>query len=1111
MASNPPPPVGEDAWVALAEEQARRAHDLLSRIEVLELLKQAVSAEPDSIKTWVAYCEYFWSLRADSQPQSNAGWSPEEQAEGRELFTLDAALNLWQQGYEATRYRLNDSHELWNRWVSVEMELLSQTRTPEGVKRITHLFRDRLQTPHLSWDETSQMFSTFLSEYNRAAYESTMQQVTHLAEVPKKLVGLRDSFETKLAQAARAGDVDAQKAVMIEYLDWEMRESAREKKHPETTVKICLGLYSRALTGLFARDDGIWTNYIVWVSSMQTLFSQTQAMELLQVLPNSLDILQRAVQHCPWAGNLWARYILSAEEAGLSFPDVERIKHGATDSSQLDKHDMTGVLEMYAAWCGFLRRRAMNVSATDEDVDIADLGLVAALEDVQIWGNRKYGEEYKGDPDFRLERILIQYLTEKKGAIDEAREQWEALAKKELYANSYDFWLKYYMWEMMVFQTQKFRRRSPTPSPVVMGIRVPHQATAVLLRAVKRRQLDWPERVMEIYLQHCNDYETPETLRRANDTVHKARKGVAKRRAQEAAAAAAAYGTDYTQYQQQAAEGATADMDVDHAASAKRKREGSADDAFGAINKRFKSEEMTAEQQEQQRQKRDRENTSILVSNIPVETTLTKIRQFFREYGHVKNIIHKVEKDGQSQTAVIEFDSPEEVKSALLRDGKFFGQQQISVRPATGLTLFVANYPPHADEAYIRDIFKGCGEVLSVRFPSLKFNTHRRFCYVTFHDADASAKATRLDGTELEGKFKLVAKYSDPGSKKQRDGAIEEGREVHVTNVPFDAKEDDVKAVFERYGTVERVRIPRTKEGKSRGTAFVVYMTKEQAEAAISELNNTKFRSQILKVELSRPVNFKPIAKTGPEASASPSPGPSGVKDAEGDEGMPDRDTTAGTTASSGADPEQRGAGRSFALMGIPDTVNDVRVRALVEPHTQVISIVLHPSHGGAIINCPDATSAGKAQLALEGSEIGGHKLRTGSVKEMLNQRAKVRIDRVDRPAAKSSAKKSGASAMMPPPPMVRRPVLGKVGGKQRAGFPSAAGKDKGGGVPNGTAPAPTDVKRSNADFRALFLNKGEKKDEGKEKSSDQAAPAITVAVSQNGSEAHENGAVGME
>lgn len=1110
--ANHAPPVGEDAWLNLIEEETRiKARDLSSRVDILERYKQAISAEFGSIRLWKAYCEYFWSLYLEcySPNTTTQSLSPEEKAVGRDAFSLDAALSLWQQGYEATKNRLNDSHELWDKWISLEMELLSTSRTNEGVRRITHLFRNRLSTPHKTWDDTSQMFSTFLSEYNRSTYEATMQEITAISRDVRKIWDDREAFELKLSRAQSEGRKDDQKAVMLEYLEWEMKQNKKAANNQGLLVEICLGLFSRALTGLCARDDNVWTDYVVWISSLYTVASTGQAHtpDLPRILPNLLDTLQHAVSHCSWSGTLWARYILGAEEAGLSYDNIERIKHAATASGQLDRDGMAAVIDMYAAWCGYLKRRAMNPNATDEDADVAEIGLTAALEDVQVWGKRLYRDQYKGDPNYRLERILIQYLTEKKTTVDNARHYWGELAKKPIYADNYNFWLSFYMWEMSIFSTHKGMNengngRSPTPASMASKhLRIPSLATGVLARAVKRPTLDWPEKLLEIYLQHCNDYEPPETVRRASDTVHKGLKAVGRRRQEEQAAA---YSAQMAQYQEQAQTSTLqATPDTNEVSSKKRMREDDAGEAAENSSKRAKSESAA----EQQRLKRDRENTSIYVSNLPADATQTKIRQYFRDYGHIKNLTHKVEEDGKSSVSLIEFNTPDEAQSALLRDGKYFGQAQITVTPATGLTLFVTNYPPEADEKYIRNLFKDCGEIFSIRWPSLKYNVTRRFCYVSFRTAEAASNATKLDGKMLEGKFKLEAKYSNPGQKKARDGAIEEGREAHVTGLHYEATEDDVKAVFEKYGTVERVRITKNKAGRSRGTAFVAFETKDQAEAAITALDKTKFRNQILNVEKSKPTNFKPVAQVG--MSTSPSPGPSGGKDEEGDEAM--LDLADGERAS-----ETSGAGRTFALMGIPDTVNDARIRTLVEPHGQLARLTLRHDHGGAVLEFSDAATAGKAQLSLDGAEIDGRKLKTGSVGALFHEKSETRIDRIDQkpaPAAASAKKtavpKSSTGMMAPPSTIVRRPVLGgkPKGGRAHAGlgFSGAVNKTNK-TTTNGEAEAPKAAApmKSNADFRSLMLGSGPKPDVKAEAQSKETGNDKETTTTKNG-EAHQH------
>ncbi|KAF4447606.1 hypothetical protein F53441_8863 [Fusarium austroafricanum] len=1068
-------PMGEDNWLAYLEEIVRNASDIEQRVNAVEHYKRAVSCEPGSLRIWLAYCNYFWSLWEATQIPTSDGWSDEERKLGRELFSFGAALNLWQQGYEAIRYRLGDSHLLWDRWISLEMELLAKTRTPDGIKRITHLYRNRLLTPHLTWDETSQNFSTFLSEYNRTAWEESMKDVTVNAQETKRLIAARDPYESALKKAVDAGDVEAQKTAFTTYLEWEMLQSKRSNDNPEIGIDLCRGLYARALTGALATDQNTWYEYVVFLSSSNTD---------LQAPSSLLDVLQRAVQHCPWSGLLWNRRIMCAEEAKLPFNEVESIKHEATSEDQLLKDGMEGMIEMYVAWCGFLKRNAMDATASDEAVDVADVGLIAALEDVSVVGKRLYDKDFQGDPKFRLERIYIQYLTEKKGAVDEARAQWNKLAALQIHADNHDFWFRYYMWEMLIFSSTGAQdNRSPTPSSGGGTYRIPTLATAVLTRAVARRTIDWPEKVLEVYLQHCNDYEMPLPLRKAADRVHKTGKEVKRRREREEQEKAVAYAAYYS-----APEAQEQDTEARSPGGSKRKRDNETDPVDGSEthSKRQKNEpngvapEETRTTQQAQPPKRDRENATVVVSNLPSDVTQTKLRQYFKEYGHINNITALVrEEKADSSTALIEFSAPEEAQSALLRDGKYFGQRQLTVKSGNGLTIYVANYPPAADEKYIRDLFKDCGEVLSIRSPSRKVDIRRRFCYISFRDREASAKAVMKDGMVLEGEFKLLAKYSDPGHKKAREGALAEGREIHISNLDRTANEADVKEVFSKCGSVTRVNIPRNLAGKNKGFAFIDFATKEEAQKAVTEMNNTKFKRQILEVTLSKESKIKRAATTVIGDNARDSPAPSS-HDAEGDEAMQDAPNEAQakpTTADISA--------KTIALMGLPDTINDSRVRALVEPLGTIVKLVVLPGNGGAKIEFADAATAGKASLQLNSMEFEGHNLRTGTMDELRQAKAEHVQDRIvygkkSKDKGKEQKSKStgtSSSTLMPPPTTIRRPALGKPGPRRGLGFKPSGPK------PAQNGESDTSAKKSNADFKAMFLASG-KNEERKESQS---------------------------
>ena len=172
---------------------------------------------------------------------------------------------------------------------------------------------------------------------------------------------------------------------------------------------------------------------------------------------------------------------------------------------------------------------------------------------------------------------------------------------------------------------------------------------------------------------------------------------------------------------------------------------------------------------------------------------------------------------------------------------------------------------------------------------------------------------------------------------------------------------------------------------------------------------------------------------------------------------------------------------RTLALLNIPDTVNDARIRALTEPYGELVKISLRPNHQGAIIEYKHEASVGKASLALEGHEIAPErKIRVGTVSEMNQQKAEYRSDRITVGAA---AKTTNAQLQGPAP--IRRPGQpgtrrgGKGGlGIKRGGVglsgPRATADGEGKAAElNGTREEEEKGKaKSNADFKAMFLKK---------------------------------------
>ena len=123
-------------------------------------------------------------------------------------------------------------------------------------------------------------------------------------------------------------------------------------------------------------------------------------------------------------------------------------------------------------------------------------------------------------------------------------------------------------------------------------------------------------------------------------------------------------------------------------------------------------------------------------------------------------------------------------------------------------------------------MFRQFGKVVDIRFPSLKGNTHRRFCYVQFKTSGEAQAATQLDGEIQDEELELSVKISDPGKRQERVGPLYEGRELHLGNIDWTATEEDISQAFSKYGKVEKVRIPKDVKGKSKGFGFVVFSNK---------------------------------------------------------------------------------------------------------------------------------------------------------------------------------------------------------------------------------------------------------------------------------------------
>ena len=60
-----------------------------------------------------------------------------------------------------------------------------------------------------------------------------------------------------------------------------------------------------------------------------------------------------------------------------------------------------------------------------------------------------------------------------------------------------------------------------------------------------------------------------------------------------------------------------------------------------------------------------------------------------------------------------------------------------------------------------------------------------------------------------------------------------------VKNMPFEATRKDIRELFGAHGVLKSVRVPKQVHGRTRGFAFVEFVSRREAENAMAALRHT--------------------------------------------------------------------------------------------------------------------------------------------------------------------------------------------------------------------------------------------------------------------------------
>ncbi|KAG1362044.1 29 kDa ribonucleoprotein A, chloroplastic [Cocos nucifera] len=171
------------------------------------------------------------------------------------------------------------------------------------------------------------------------------------------------------------------------------------------------------------------------------------------------------------------------------------------------------------------------------------------------------------------------------------------------------------------------------------------------------------------------------------------------------------------------------------------------------------------------------------------------------------------------------------------------GDEKEGRRQENRQKLYVVNLPWNFLAADVKKLFGECGTVESVEIIKQKNGKSRGFAFVTMaSEEEALAAIDKLDSYELMGRIirvEFAKSFRKPPSPPPPGAtAVDTQQKIYVSNLSWKVRSVNLKEFFSAKFKPQSARVVfENPSGRSAGYGFVAFATKEEADAAISELD----------------------------------------------------------------------------------------------------------------------------------------------------------------------------------------------------------------------------------------------------------------------------------
>ena len=266
---------------------------------------------------------------------------------------------------------------------------------------------------------------------------------------------------------------------------------------------------------------------------------------------------------------------------------------------------------------------------------------------------------------------------------------------------------------------------------------------------------------------------------------------------------------------------------------------------------------------------------NLFIKNIPQHITPREVYEHFVQYGDISSLKIPDDENGNHRGyGYLTYYSVESVETAMNTTNSkrlwnsnvelsYFqkrNERQMNFIP-TAQRLYINNFPKDYAVAELNKLCNEYGKVDSCQM--YNDNIGRTYAIVQYHDEESTKRALDALGSLAIGSNKLYVQiFQSKYERKQLlENKIRESNSrlneqyrmcnLHIRNIPYHAKEDDLRKVFSKFGNIKSLKIDSyllvTNEGKetketltSKGFGYVCYDNPESAKLAI-EAYNGKF------------------------------------------------------------------------------------------------------------------------------------------------------------------------------------------------------------------------------------------------------------------------------